>query len=153
MKDVVTLIAIVGGGILTYYKFFKGRTFSAKADINIEVTLIETPNDSYLHTVKFSIINNGNVTIWNPTAKIGIKKFGPTIDIEKEVIEGVIEKSFFDNEVTPRYYMVDPGEKTFFVQQFELEKKFWGVSYDIEVVSRKGDTWKNSVTVANKLEC
>jgi hypothetical protein len=150
VKDVVTIITIVGGAYVTYYRFFKGRTFTAKADLEIDIQLLRTPNGTILHHVKCHLSNRGGITIWNPTAKIGIKRFYKGNKQLSEVIEGIRETSFFDDGSITRYF-VDPGEKITFIYHQEHENDIWAVLYDVEVNSKSGAIWKSSTIIENRV--
>ncbi len=150
LRELLTVIAIIGGGFLTYFRFFKGRIFSEKADVEITVQLIETPNDSILHSVNCFLINKGSTTIWNPTTRIGIKRFYINNTITQEVVDGIREKSFFDEREFDRYF-VDPGEKIIFLNQQEHDYNVWAVLYEIEISSKSKATWKTATLVNNQI--
>jgi hypothetical protein len=155
IKDIITVMAVIIGGLLSYFKFFSGRTFFAKADIEFDITVLPHADNS-LHTIKFSLINKGNITIWQPNAKIGIRKFinpDDPLNVDHnhsqcEIVKDLCEKSFFDED-KKHSYMVDPGEKIFFILHRNFERKVWAVSYDVEIVSKSGDIWKNTCTISN----
>lgn len=151
IKDVVSAIAILIGGFFAYFKFFKGRTFAPKAEVNIELQLIETPANSILHVIKIHFINKGSTTIWNPTATTGIHRFSKVKEFDYELIHGLKEVSFFEDGGKITSYMIDPGEKNYFSLNHEYDKSIWAVSYDVQVTSKDGTTWKDSITVANSV--
>ncbi|TDD97067.1 hypothetical protein [Flavobacterium cellulosilyticum] len=151
LKDIITLIAIIVGAILSYFRFFIGRTFSAKAEIEFEVSLIETPNNLIMHTVTVTIVNKGNLTIWEPLAKIGIKEFNTTKDKREQVIEKFLEKSYFGDE-GKRDMVVDAGEKAYFMIWREFDNTTWAVTYSAEITSSNGRKWQKTITIANKIK-
>ena len=40
VKDLVTIIALILGGIAAYFRFFSGRTFSLKAEVDLSCDVI-----------------------------------------------------------------------------------------------------------------
>lgn len=151
LKDIITVIAIVIGAFLSYFRFFIGRTFSAKADIEFDVSLIETPEKLIMHTVTVSIVNKGNLTIWHPMAKIGIREFNSLDDKKERVVEKFLEKSYFGDK-GKRDLVVDAGEKAYFMIWKEYDSSTWAVTYSAEVISSNGRKWQKTVTVANKID-
>jgi hypothetical protein len=151
LKDIITIIAVVIGAILSYFRFFIGRTFSAKADIEFDVSLIETPEKMIMHVLTVSIVNKGNLTIWQPMAKIGVRQFNSKETKNEDIIERFLEKSYFaDNE--KREAVVDAGEKAYFMIWREFESTTWAVSYAAEVTSSNGRKWQKTITIANRID-
>ena len=87
IKDIILIITIVGGGILSYFKFFKGRTFSLKADIHFDIKIFQTPNEDLLHAIKVEVENKGNFSIWDPKIILIIYKYGIDGNVAKETIK------------------------------------------------------------------
>lgn len=151
IRDIVTILTIALGGFFSYFKFFKGRTFLPKADIGLEVSLIDTPNNCILHTIKFSLTNKGTITIINPVAKLGIRSFIGNTQ-ENEVVHDLVEKSFFDGPLVKHHRAVDVGETIFFIYQREFHASIWAVTYEVEVTSSTNHKWKNSHTIRNRIK-
>lgn len=151
IKDIITILAIIAGAILSYFRFFAGRTFSAKADIQFDVSLIETPQKKIMHVVSVSILNLGSLTIWNPVAKIGIKQFNDTKQNQDLIVEKFHSESYFKDKGRSEP-VIDVGEKGYYMIWHEFDTSTWAVTYTVELTSSGGQKWQSSKTVANKIE-
>ena len=151
IKDIITILAIIAGAILSYFKFFAGRTFSAKADIEFDVSLIESPNKNILHFVSVTILNVGNLTIWNPEAKIVIKQFNDNKSNDALIVDEFQSKSYFKDKGKSEP-VIDVGEKGYYMIWHEFEPSTWAVTYTVEVTSSGGQKWQKTITIANKIE-
>ena len=87
IKDIILIITIVGGGILSYFNFFKGRTFSLKADLHFDIKIFQTPNGELLPAIKVEVENKGNFSIWDPKIILIIYKYGIDGNVAKETIK------------------------------------------------------------------
>ena len=150
-KDIITIITIIVGSFLSYFKFFKGRTFSAKADIEFDIIVIEAPNDRFLHVIRFAMINKGTITIWNPVAKIRIKSFVEN-EVHTQFIRDLKESSSFDEMDEKHNCILDVGEKGFFYCHMDFHKSIWAVSYEVEITANNGSVWKNSTAIPNVIK-
>lgn len=148
IKDIITILAIIIGAVLTYFKFFAGQTFTPKAQVDFQVTIIENPQGKFLHTVKVIVTNLGNLTIWNPKAEISAKPRGDG-NTREGVVRNFIEKDYI-NKKSDNQTIIDPGERVSFVIWREFDKNIWAVTYTAEVSSDGGRKWQNMITVPNR---
>lgn len=151
IKDLATIIAIILGVIFTYYRYFIGKTFSLNGNIDIDVTLIETENNTILHCLKISFKNIGTLAIWQPRAKIYVSKY------EQEVFTNIAEmeiESQFSSTIDKKKYdtVIDSGETAYFFAHKEFLTKVPVVSYKVEVTSANKKQWHNSTTVKNAVK-
>ena len=136
-KDIITILAIIAGAILSYFRFFAGRTFSAKANIEFDVSLIETHDNRILHVVTLSILNIGSLTIWNPVAKIGIKQFNETKLNNDLIVDKFRSEAYFKDKGRSET-VIDVGEKGYYMIWHEFETTTYAVTYIAEVTSSGG---------------
>ena len=148
-RDLISLFLLITGGILSYFRFFKGRTFSSRGEINFEVTLLETPKGTYFHVITVKFKNIGNYTIWNPIAKFIIQEYNEFGLQKEQIIEKFHEQNYFQSS-EKRYSIVDSGETAFYVISREFDKSIWAVTYVAEVTADNKRTWQNSITIPNK---
>jgi hypothetical protein len=148
-KDIILIITVVGGGILSYFNFFKGRTFSLKAEIHFDVKIFRTPNDDLLHIIKVEIENKGNFSIWDPRIILLISQYSTDGKVEKETIKNWWENSEFI-EKSKRKAVLDSGEKAFFIVDRVLSPKIWLVTYKAELKAHN-KTWQNSINIESKI--
>lgn len=87
IKDIILIITIVGGGILAFFNFFKGRTFSLNADIHFDIKIFQTSDGELLHVVKVEVENKGNFSIWNPKIILIIYQYGIDGNVVKKTIK------------------------------------------------------------------
>ncbi|MFT3823961.1 MAG: hypothetical protein QM731_08570 [Chitinophagaceae bacterium] len=148
-KDVVTIIALVIGALLSYYRFFSGRTFSTKADIELEIILIQAPKNSIMHALTVSIINKGSLTIWEPEAILSVQEYTEN-GAQKEVVhEQFLRESFF-RKGDKGDVVIDPGEKAYFTFLQEFQSSTWAVTYTAEIKNDRGRIWQKAITVENR---
>lgn len=81
----IAIILLVLAAIFSYYRFFRGRTFSLQADISLTVTLHSTAQSNILHVIDVEFVNNGAFPIIEPTAKLLAYRHGIN-----QVSEGIL---------------------------------------------------------------
>lgn len=147
LSSSVSMIIILIGSVFSYYRFFRGRTFFARADIDIEVTIIDTDSDQLIHFVVIEIKNIGTLPIWNPTPVVDVTTIdGRTHKRERwdNWLEGRVTNS------TEVYTVVDSGEDASFFNEHKVAKDAWAVAYVAYVTAESGETWKKAIMVQNK---
>ena len=147
LSSSVSMILLTIGGIFSYYRFFRGRTFFARADINIKVTVIDADSDELIHFVVIEIKNIGTLPIWNPVPVVDVT----AIDGNEESSErwdNWVEGSL--NRGTELHTVVDSGEDASFFNTHRVPKSVCAVSYIAYVTAESGETWKKAVMVQNK---
>jgi hypothetical protein len=147
LKDLLTILAIIVGALLSYFRFFSGRLFSEKADIDIKCSVIETPQKTLFHILTVSMTNKSNITIWHPEAKLVIRKFSPDKNQNEELVDDFYESDHFKNDKMDA--IIDSGETASYVIWREFETKVWAVAYSVEITSDSGRKWQKDFTVAN----
>jgi hypothetical protein len=150
LSSAISAAGIVIGGLMAYFRFFRGRTLATRADLTIEVELIPSPSGRLLHSITVSVKNVGTVTIWEPR---------PVIEVTRRHTDGT-SSSFSiadwyelpdDNVGPPRLSALDSGETgAFFTSQF-FEPEIWAVTYAAVVSCATGDSWTKLRTVENRV--
>jgi hypothetical protein len=140
---------ILVGGILAYYRFFRGRTLATRAELAIAVSIIRSPGTQLLHSITVSIKNVGTVTIWEPQPIIEVTKWHTdgkstsfTISTWYEVPDANADESLIS--------ALDSGESGDFFTQHLFEADVWAVTYAATVSCTTGDSWTKLTTVANR---
>ena len=64
---------LLTGAVLSYFRFFYGRTLSRRADVALAVTSILDPRGDRLHSAIVTVKNVGTVTIWHPKPSIEVR--------------------------------------------------------------------------------
>ena len=146
LSSSVTMIFLLIGGVFSYYRFFRGRTFFARADIDIKVTIADTNTDKTIHFVVVEIKNIGTLPIWNPTPIVDVITIhnGPnSTERWDRWEEGTI------NDKKELFTVVDTGEDASFFNHHNVSKDVWAVGYIAYVTAESGETWKKAIMVPN----
>jgi hypothetical protein len=146
--SVTNILVVLVGAVLSYFRFFRGRTFSTRADLDLSVEVIPLPNSRHLHAITFRVKNMGSMPIWDPRPIIEISLLGPR---GREYF-GVVS-SWYDVLAEPdrslRVAVLDPGETGTFATQREFDSDIWVVTYAASVSCDSGDVWKHVCLVRN----
>ena len=146
LSSSVSMVVLLIGSVFSYYRFFRGRTFFARADININVTVIDTNADKTIHFVVVEIKNIGTLPIWNPIPIVDVTTLGATAHKSERWdrwTDGTI------NEERKLFTVVDSGECASFINKHEVPKDAWAVGYIAYVTAESGITWKKAIAVQN----
>jgi len=141
VSELVTIAAILIGGILSYLKYFKRRLFKPKLNIVPSVGLIELENDN-LHWINLELENKGSAGIWNYKIKVIATLHGnDTKDIE------------INNFFRPEKYqenLIDVGESAYEHATLNIPKDIYAITFNISITDKSGANWYRSITSANK---
>lgn len=85
VNSITTTTLLIGGGIFSYYKFFKGRILSPKAELSLSISvhLPTSCSDFMLHAIMLTIKNVGSSTVWNPAPLVTIIIHGPEEAVQR----------------------------------------------------------------------
>jgi hypothetical protein len=145
---IITSTILVIGAIASYYRFFRGRTFSVKADLSIDVTIHESGNESYIHSIKIELANLGAFPIWN--VEVAIEAYNHIDNGKLSLINVELwkpeHKSINENETVDVIYS---GEKSQYIAFNKVSKNIKVVTYFARVKSKKNAIWSKVITVSN----
>ena len=147
-SSVLTATVVVVGAFLTYYRFFKGRTFSLRGQIEIKVNVHDLLDAENLHVVKVLFKNVGTTAIFNPKLKLIVHILGD--NEERRVIDQWFDpgKELVD---VPRMYFVDPEESASFLTHVTVSKMSPSVIYTAIISSEEKVIWQDAQSVSNIL--
>jgi hypothetical protein len=145
-SSICTALVLAIGGTASYYRFFRGRTFSVRAELSLDATIIKSPQAYLLHVVIFSVKNAGTMAIWNPVPSISVQSETPKGSTRTEIV-GWLQESVGDD--LPRKSVIDAGEIANFFFQHPVDPEVWAVTYIATVKSEEGDVWTTAKTLAN----
>ena len=168
IKTTVELASVVLGiflggiaAIAGYRRFFKGRTFSERAKLDLsshpvceldrnelsEHDQTDGEQAALLHAVDVSIENRGSTTIWIP--KIGVRARHLASD-EEFPTYGKPEK--IETAVAPlSVSAIEPGETIYYHYRFLIPKKIIAFRVSAELSTSRGNIWHRSMTLKNGL--
>lgn len=156
--------AVIVAGILAYYRFFHGRTLTTRAELSINVDVIDGLENTHLHSINVSVKNIGTVTIWDPRLSVHVavrSNDAPGLEFKidrwREISEfakprprGTIAKKL---GAEPRE-MIDSGEVADFFAECEIDRDAWAVTYTAifdcsTIIGGPSNSWLRSRTVKN----
>lgn len=136
IESIVTIIAIIIGGIWTYVLFIKNREKYPKAKINHQIEEV-TISEEILIRLKIEIINLGKVKLPIKSGEVRLQQIKPlTTTISKAIDnfkkdenekKGDIEWSLLEERILKyeedEVYELEPGEKDFFEFDFTINQE------------------------------
>jgi hypothetical protein len=148
IASVGNIIALTFGSVLGYYRFFNGRTFSVKAELNLSVEAVSL-EDRVLHSIILHVKNVGSVTIWQPNVdfyKIERTESGH----EQPQKFDPHDFGFEDVGRTTNIPIIDAGSSVSFFGTAYISKAVPAVIYVAELTASSGDKWMLAKLVATK---
>ena len=146
VSTIITILAIIIGGILSYIKFFKGRILKPKLNI-IPTSGVIYQTDENFHWLDLELQNKGTVAIWNYYIEVFAKLHGEkTTSIQ---INGFVEHPNLKNI---NEHLIDVGESSYEHLVFPVSKDIFAITYQILVSIPSGSVWNRCLTVSNKKE-
>ena len=141
-SKIITSLALIIGGVLSYIKFFKGRVLKPKIDIHLKTGIFAT-KEKNLHWLEIAIENKGCVAVWNYTLDLFAIPY-PDRNPPRNISGNVIASDVEDKE-----HLVDVGETAFEHAVVELDKKISAYTFEIILTDDRGTKWRRCVTVRN----
>jgi hypothetical protein len=65
-QSVVSITVVLVAAVLSYFRFFHGRTFSTRAELDLTVRVFSLPNGQLMHAISLALRNIGGAAIWDP---------------------------------------------------------------------------------------
>jgi len=149
IKSVGSTLLLVGA-VASYFRFFRGRTFAARANLKLEISVFETDRDFKLHVIDCEVTNIGSVPIWEPRPIITVHLYGPgdlkTYDIDNWWHPMWKKKNIYATD------LIDSQESAQFYASQHIPLEVWAVTYSAAIETRGRNVWRKSVTVSNRGE-
>ena len=168
IKTTVELASIALGIVLGavaaiagYRRFFKGRTFSERAklelsshavcevfvDAEIEEGQAVESSIRLLHVVDLSVENVGSSTLWDPEVDVKARQLESKAEFstfgEQDGIEGATDKLSIPG--------IEPGEAVYYHYRFVVPKEVAAFRISAEVRTSRKNVWHRAMTLANAL--
>lgn len=156
LQNVVQVIVLSVGATFSYYRFFRGRTFVSRAEIEIHVEVFDATEKINIHSVIIEFKNLGTISIWDPVPQVAANLIGPDgVDSETwrnwEHARSMNAENRSDGRRTrPLFTVVDSGETVTFNTYHEVPTRIWAAEYEVFVRDSDGNVWKRAVMVQNK---
>jgi hypothetical protein len=149
MNSIVSMTLLVIASFYAYYRFFRGRTFSERAEVTVQVTVHDTPEEINLHAINVGIKNLGTSPIWKPKVSVTVKTHGAAEYERKFKIEKWWNSTVENNEADS-ISIIDIAETSTCHNMIHIAKCVWAVTYFVTVISETGELWEGCLTVSNK---
>jgi hypothetical protein len=150
LNSLTGVAGIFVGGILAYYRFFRGRTFSTRAELTMNISVLKASADKFLHVLTLSIKNVGTVSIWNPQPIVKVSAHRGDGSVSAELVDNWYEAALA-TETSPRLSVLDSGESCDFFMQRSFPEDVWAVTYSATVHCSTRDSWTKLATVENRV--
>jgi len=147
LSSIVTMLILLAGSVFSYYRFFRGRTLSLRAELVLNASIHATPEKYLIHAITLTAKNVGSTTIWNPKPVISVRIHGPKEIQERREINDWWEEETGGQQTAA---VIDPGETVSFFAQQHVPEQAWAVTYTAALRADIGDIWYVSRTVSNK---
>jgi hypothetical protein len=148
-NSALTICILAVGGVLSYFRFFRGRTFAVRGELDLKVDVLEAPTHEMLHVLTLSFRNVGTVPIWNPEPRIEIRGH---LGSESSPLGSISQ--WFEPMARPdgriRAAVLDAGEVGRFYTQRFVNTEYWAVTYYASIACETGDVWQCTATVLNE---
>lgn len=142
--NVTTVVVLSVGGVLSYFKFFKGRTLSPRLVITPHAGRVAF-NRENVFWIEAQIENKGSVTVWN---------YGVTVYavLHRDKDERVTVSHFMPHPpgTEQREKLIESGESVFEHAFLAVPDDATAVTFQIVVEDQSRATWWRSVTVSNQ---
>lgn len=140
LNSLVSILALLLAFVLSYFRFFAGRTFARRADVEVAVEIATAPDGSSLHAISIRLENIGTLTIHAPELKLNATdRFKDGSKTECEVDEWLENDAFASERLQP---LVDPGETSHFQATRLVPDGAWASSYAAAIQDRHRNVWQ-----------
>jgi hypothetical protein len=147
ISKLVTIATVSTGAILSYFRFFRGRTFSLRAELSIAATPHKRPDGKWLYVITVAAKNVGTMTIWEayPNVELHLLK----AEGNPEVVRINVWHSPRSDSSSSSVRVLDPAETALYFFHHVAPLETWGITIFASVSSDTGDSWHTATTIAN----
>jgi hypothetical protein len=149
IQSILTIIFLIFGAVASYYRFFRGRTFSTRAELELDVSIHKCKDQFYLHAISLTAKNVGTISIWNPKPKIQVQIHSQNDKEKIRVISDWWEEDSSD-VATEMVTLIDSGETVTFFAHQEIPLESYAVTYLASMSCDSGDIWHTAKTISNE---
>jgi hypothetical protein len=149
-SSVLGILVLGAGSVLSYFRFFHGRTFSTRGEVDLLVEIHSLPTGQLLHLLSLSFKNVGTTAIWDPQPSISA--IASTVDRTEEVQDiGYWMDAFVGSDGRLRAPVIDTGETGRFPAQHTFAPEVVTVTYVVTITCETGDVWRHVRIVRNSV--
>jgi hypothetical protein len=141
LNSLVAILAVLLAFTLSYFRFFAGRTFARRADVEVTVEAALAPDGSSLHAISIRVANIGTLTIQTPELKLNaIDRLQDGSTTQSEVDQWLKNDAFASERLQP---LIDPGETAHFQATRLVPAGAWATSYAAAIQDKNGNVWQS----------
>jgi hypothetical protein len=146
----VATIILTFGAIVSYFRFFKGRTLSPRLTVNATVEVFPIDTAATLQVLTVDVKNVGSVAVWGLEPCVDILFHGDQERTEKDI--GNWWTPLEQRDGTRRLHMLDTDESSQFVVHRVVPTQYWAVTYFTRIGLSSGHSWHRIVTASNRVK-
>jgi hypothetical protein len=152
ISSLCSTVALVVASILAYYRFFRGRTLTTRAELSIDINAIHGPENIILHSISVSAKNIGTVTIWDPQLIVYVSARHDDGHVSESKIDQWCD--FSGGRINTKVLLstIDSGESADFSAENCFDGDVWAVTYTAILSCTTGDSWLKKRTVRSHSE-
>lgn len=161
LSIVIGTIAAIAG----FRRFFKGRTFSERATLEISSNPVcelqiddlehldgdfeekHLNDDFILHAVNVCIVNVGSMTIWTPNMQVRARYLESEVEFPKYGKSDKIESTAAPLSISG----VEPGETIYYHYRFLIPKMIPAFRVSAELNTSRSNIWHKAMTLSNTI--
>lgn len=144
--DIIRTVAIVGAAVLSYYRFSLNRTFTARANLVLDVHTARSPSGEAVHSLVVKVHNIGVVTLVAPHVTVSATA-RKTTDLQQAKERLVLEVAADPSAHPDTIETVEPDESATYLVQTSYPPDTWLVTYEATVALHNQRSWTEYLTV------
>lgn len=148
LTSIISTIILIISALATYYRFFRGRIFSTRVEIELKVSLHLINKETVLQAIEIEITNIGGFSIWEPSVSLSAYKHNLNGELSSPIAVN-IWGSPSNEERQESVIVAHPQEKIHFYAFQKIPTKTTIVTYVTTVRIGKKTTLSKAITVPN----
>jgi hypothetical protein len=158
LEHVITAAALIGGGVVTYYRFFKGRVWKARLELDISGETSKIGDRSYLWvTAELRNVGSSKVDLSKDGVSLQVfaerlKPQAGATEAQRYRVRSVAWESLWPFDIFERHEWIEPGETIRDQTLIELLADA-GIPYKLDlVIYGSGTRWSATTIVGPGLK-
>lgn len=146
VSNVLSILLISIGAILSYFKFFKGRILQENIELVGFAKVVETDEKHNSVFCNIKVKNIGNIALVNPKSYMKVEFLTDESIKEEKEIDLNEEYSNQSNS----WVIIEPRAHYNVHSFHKVDKSVWAFRYTFHLTSDRKNTWLRVITVFNK---
>ena len=145
---IITTLLIILAAIASYFRFIRGRVFSASAELTIKVDQHQLPSKTSLNVIEVTVKNIGAFAIWEPEIFLFAVLHGIETPSTPEKV--ATWDGLNDANLEERFSVINPNESITHFAFHRVPNIGFASSYIAQLRIPNGATWETVASVSNK---